>query len=58
MQARLDEGACERGSGPACYALAQAPYGRPAEQRRILLRRACESSIEEACGDVLAELGR
>jgi TPR repeat protein len=57
-QARLYEHACDQGSGPACYALAQPSYGRPAEQRRILLRRACESSIEEACGDVLAELAR
>lgn len=57
-QARLYTSACEQGSGPACYALAQARYGQPAETRRALLRRACESSIAEACSAVMADLGR
>jgi TPR repeat protein len=57
-QARLYEAACAQGSGPACYGLAQPAYGRAAEKRRALLRQACESSIEEACADVLADLSR
>jgi TPR repeat protein len=57
-QARLFSSACEQGSGPACYALAQGRYGQPTESRRALLRQACESSIEEACIAVIAELGR
>ena len=57
-QARLYTGACDQGSGPACYALAQPRYGQPADARLALLRRACESSIEDACSAVLVELGR
>ncbi len=57
-QARLYTSACDQGSGPACYALAQPRYGQPAEARRALMRRACDSSIEEACSAVMADLAR
>ena len=57
-QARLYTSACDLGSGPACYALAQPRYGQPAEARRALMRRACDSSIEDACSAVLADLAR
>lgn len=53
-QARLFDAACQAGSGPACYALAQPKFGRTADARRTLARKACESDIEEACADVLS----
>jgi len=56
-QARLFDAACEAGSGPACYALAQPKFGRTAAARRTLARKACEGSIEEACADVLRSFG-
>jgi len=34
QQARLYEAACQQGSGPACYALAQPAYRRPPDVRR------------------------
>ena len=56
-QTRLFDAACAAGSGPACYALAQPKYGRPAEARRTLVRQACDSSVEEACFDVMGSIG-
>ena len=53
QQARLYEAACQQGSGPACYALAQPAYRRPPDVRRELERKACDSSIEVACVDDL-----
>jgi TPR repeat protein len=57
-QARLFDAACDAGSGPACYALAQPKFGRTAEARRTLARKACESDIEEACADVLSSFAQ
>jgi TPR repeat protein len=57
-QAHLYTNACDQGSGPACYALAQPRYGQSADARRALLRRACDSSIEEACSGVIVDLMR
>jgi len=57
-QERLLDAACQQGSGPACYALAQPKFGRPPKARQALVRQACESSIEDACGEVLRTLGR
>jgi TPR repeat protein len=56
-QARLLDAACGAGSGPACYALAQPKYGRASDARRTLARRACDSSVEEACFDVMGSIG-
>ena len=56
-QTRLFDAACAAGSGPACYALAQPKYARPAEARRTLVRQACDSSVEEACFDVMGNIG-
>jgi TPR repeat protein len=57
-QARLYEGACQQGSGPACYALAQPQHNPSPAARRALVRKACESSVVEACNDALQDLGR
>ena len=57
-QARLYDEACRRGSGPACYNLAQPKYARPPDARRALFRRACERSIAEACVEVLGEAAK
>jgi TPR repeat protein len=57
-QARLYEAACAQGSGPACYALAQPAYGRAPAARQDLFRKACESSVQPACGEYLNGLGK
>jgi len=58
QQARLYDAACQQGSGPACYALAQPLYGQTPEARHVLARKACDASIEMACVEYMSGLGK
>jgi len=56
-QKTLYTAACERGSGPSCYALAQPAFGPTDQQRAALWRQACNSGIEDACWAFATTLG-